>query len=219
MTRYLMIVLSLTALLGLAACSDQNDSLTAPVAGADTDKSAVRGLGAENRAPAPGGQTIAEIAEEAGFSLLLAAVGHIAENNPESDLVAGLLDRSQLTVFAPTDDAFVALVDAVAPLLDPEILDQDGPFAAIDDLLGTGTIEAVVSYHVTEGRRAANSVVPRRGVRTIETILEGAALRVDPAGTITAVGSTAGIAAANISASNGIIHVIDAVLLPIDLGL
>lgn len=219
MKRHLTIILSLTAILSLAACSNEDGGLTAPSTDLDADKSRLRGMDAGMRAPAPGGQTIAEIAEEAGFSLLLAAVGYIAETNPESGLVAGLLDRSQLTVFAPTDDAFIALVEAVAPLLDPEVLDQDGPFAAIDDLLGLGTIEAVVSYHVTEGRRAANSVVPRRGVRTIETLLEGASFGVDPAGMITAVGSTAGIGPANISASNGIIHVIDAVLLPIDLGL
>jgi transforming growth factor-beta-induced protein len=163
--------------------------------------------------------TIAEIAEDAGFSLLLAAVGYIADTNPGSPIIAGLLDSDQYTVFAPTDDAFLNLVAAVESLLDPDILADEGPFAAIDDLLGFGTIEAVVSYHVTEGRRAANSVVPRRNVRTIETMLEGATFSVSTAGMITAVGNTAMIVQPNISASNGIIHVIDAVILPVDLGL
>ena len=174
---------------------------------------------------APGDQSIAEIvidaasAEPAEFSLLLDAILYIAETNPDSALIAGLFDDDQYTVFAPTDQAFLALVGAVAGLLDPEILAEDGPFAAIDDLLGAGTIEAVVSYHVTTGRRASNSVVPPRRDRTITTLLPGANFIVDSSGVISATGSTAAIGPANISASNGIIHVVDTVLLPIDLGL
>ena len=80
-------------------------------------------------------------------------------------------------------------------------------------------MEAVVSYHVTDGRRAANSVVPRNGFRTIETLLPGATFDVDSEGQIFAVGNTATIALPNVSASNGIIHAIDAVILPVDLGL
>lgn len=174
---------------------------------------------------APGDQTIVEIvidaatAEPAEFSLLLDAVLYIAETNADSELVAGLFDDEQYTVFAPTDAAFVALVDAVSDLLDPDVVDNEGPFAAIDDLLGDGTVEAVVSYHVTNGRRASNSVVPPRRDRTIRTLLEGSSFSVDSSGEITAVGSTATIGPANISASNGVIHVIDSVLLPIELGL
>lgn len=174
---------------------------------------------------APGSQSIAEIVIEAAssdpaeFSLLLDAILYIAETNPDSALIAGLFDDDQYTVFAPTDQAFLALVGAVAGLLDPDVLNEDGPFAAIDALLGAGTIEAVVSYHVTTGRRASNSVVPPRRDRTITTLLEGATFSVSSSGVITATGSTAIIGPADISASNGVIHVIDAVLLPIDLGL
>ncbi|MFW5927259.1 MAG: fasciclin domain-containing protein [Wenzhouxiangella sp.] len=173
----------------------------------------------------PGDQTIAEIVTEAAsndpaeFSLLLAAIGYIAETNPDSALIAGLFDDEQYTVFAPNDQAFLALVGSVAGLLDPDVLNNEGPFAAIDDLLGAGTIEAVVSYHVTFGRRAANSVVPRRSERIVETLLEDATFSVDSSATITAIGSTAGIEQPDIAAANGIIHVIDTVLLPIDLGL
>ncbi len=174
---------------------------------------------------APGSQSIAEIVTEAAaddpaeFSLLLDAVLYIAEINPDSALITGLFDTEQYTVFAPTDQAFLALVGAVVGLLDPVILNEEGPFAAIDALLGAGTVEAVVSYHVTTGRRASNSVVPPRRDRIITTLLDGATFSVSSGGVITAVGSTAVIGPANISASNGVIHVIDAVLLPIDLGL
>jgi uncharacterized surface protein with fasciclin (FAS1) repeats len=181
-----------------------------------------------NRAPAPGTTSIVEIvvgateAAEPEFTLLLAAIGYIAETHPESPLVAGLFDRNQYTVFAPTDQAFENLVTAVAPLLDADILAAEGPFAAIDALLGAGTIEAVVSYHVTNGRRAANSVLPpgrSPQPRKIQTLLSGASFNVSSGGLITAVGNTATLVAADLSASNGIIHVIDAVILPVDLGL
>jgi uncharacterized surface protein with fasciclin (FAS1) repeats len=220
MNRFAILALSLLATVGLTACSDD---VTGPEPGTANSVSLteIEALGRDSSqgAPARSDQTIAELAEEQGLTLLLAAVGYIADTNPDSPLVAGLLNKDQFTVFAPTDEAFVTLVEAVTPLLDPDILENEGPFAAIDDLLGAGTIEAVVSYHVTEGRRAANSVVPRRGERKIETLLEGGEFTVSPGGMITAVGNSATIENANFSASNGIVHVIDAVILPIDLGL
>ena len=218
MTRVLLASLLLISTLGLAACSED---VTAP-ANTAASSSDAQGFAADTAFETelkPGGSTIDEIADAEGFTLLLAAVEYIAETNPESGLVAGLLDRDQYTVFAPTDDAFLALVGAVEADLDPEVLENDGPFAAIDDLLGPGTIEAVVSYHVTEGRRSSKSVLPRNRDRTIQTLLEDASFSVSSGGMITAVGSTATITLPDQSASNGIIHVIDAVLLPVDLGL
>lgn len=206
MKKLPLIALTLVSLLSLAACSD---STTGPETNADK----------ASRALPPSNMTIAEIADAEGFTLLLAAVGYIAETNPSSLIVADILDESQSTVFAPTDDAFLNLVGAVTPLLDPTILAEQGPFAAIDALLGAGTIEAVVSYHVVEGRRAANSVVPKKGERRLETMLDGATFNVTPAGMIQAVGNTANIVLPNVSASNGVIHAIDAVILPVDLGL
>lgn len=206
MKKLPLIALTLVSLLSLAACSD---STTGPETNADK----------ASRALPPSNMTIAEIADAEGFTLLLAAVGYIAETNPSSLIVADILDESQSTVFAPTDDAFLNLVGAVTPLLDATILAEQGPFAAIDALLGAGTIEAVVSYHVVEGRRAANSVVPRKGERRLETMLDGATFNVTPAGMIQAVGNTANIVLPNVSASNGVIHAIDAVILPVDLGL
>jgi hypothetical protein len=76
----------------------------------------------------------------------------------------------------------------------------------------------VLLYHVAEGRRAANSVLPRQGVRTITPLL-GETFQVRTNGTIrdglTGVReSDATIVAADISASNGIIHVISEVIVP-----
>lgn len=223
MKRLAFSSLALAGVVALGACSDTvvapEDTLAAP---STADQ---RGA-AKGRSQKPGDQTIAQIAEEAGFTLLLAAVDYIATTNPGSELVEGLLNEDQYTVFAPTDQAFLDLVNAVAPLLDEEILEQDGPFAAIDDLLGEGTIENVVAYHVTEGRRGSNSVVPKNRDRVIETLLEGFSFSVTNAPSIVAIGNTAGFAAdeddellIDISASNGIIHAITAVILPVDLGL
>jgi uncharacterized surface protein with fasciclin (FAS1) repeats len=173
---------------------------------------AVPATAAPNRAPAPGSDTIAEIvvaaADEGEFTLLLGALEY-------TGLTGVFTGGGQYTVFAPTDAAFLELVGALSPLLDDDVLANEGPFAAIDDALGEGTVANVLLYHVTEGRRAANSVLPPRGQRTITTLL-GATFSVDPGGTITAVGNEADIFAPNTSASNGIIHGIDAVLLPID---
>jgi len=182
---------------------------------------------AENsKAVKKGDATIAEIvatsaadAENPQFKLLLGALEYAGL----TDVFAG---GDQYTVFAPTDEAFGNLVSAVEGLLDPEVVENDGPFAAIDTLLGEGTIYNVLLYHVTDGRRAANSVLPKNNPRTIETLLEGATFNVDNQGMIWAVGNTANFVIGedemplvNISASNGIIHVIDAVILPVDLGL
>jgi uncharacterized surface protein with fasciclin (FAS1) repeats len=207
-----LIMMSLIAVLGLTGCSEEATNPASPTGFDGLDP-----IDLKNNVNAPGDMTIAEIAEAEGFTLLLAAVDYIAETNPESELVAGLLDRSQLTVFAPTDAAFVDLVT----LLDATFEDFDpaNPFASIDELLGPGTVEAVVSYHVTEGRRASNSVVPRKGEREIETLLEGATFNVTTEAEILAVGNTADIELPDVSASNGIIHVINAVILPVDLGL
>jgi uncharacterized surface protein with fasciclin (FAS1) repeats len=205
MKRMLTLAIALMGILSLAACSDD---VTAPEA---ADKT--------NTSLEPTTQTIAEIADAAGFSLLLGAVDYIAQTNPASNTVARLLDDSALTVFAPTDQAFLDLVTAVEPLLDQDVLEAEGPFAAIDDLLGTGTIEAVVSYHVTGGNRDAASLVPARGDREIKTLLLDTRAMITAEARIEAVGNSAQITATDIYASNGIIHVIDTVILPVVLDL
>jgi uncharacterized surface protein with fasciclin (FAS1) repeats len=185
------------AVLFIATSCEKADS--GPMAGND--------MRSDMAAPVKGDQSIAEIvvastqAEDEEFTLLFAALEY-------TGLTGVFTGGGQYTVFAPTDQAFLNLVTAL-PL--PGV---KSPFEEIDDLLGEGTVANVLKYHVTEGRRAANSVVPKSGFRTIETLL-GATFKVDKTAKITAVGNTAQIVSPNISASNGIIHVIDAVILPI----
>ena len=154
------------------------------------------------RAPKPGTDSIAEIAIAAGFEELVGALVYVDE-----ELDAGLVDlflngTDQYTVFAPTDEAFENLYTALG-------------VGGISDLPPELVLD-VLLYHVTEGRRAANSVVPRVRDRVITTLL-GATFTVHPDATITDIaGQNASIVAADISASNGIIHVIDTVILPLE---
>ena len=162
-------------------------------------------MAGKKAAPAPGDDPIARIAlDSPDFNELVAALLYV-----DDKLNAGLVDlflngKDQYTVFAPTDEAFYALYDALGN-------DVDG----ITDL-PADLVLSVLLYHVTEGRRASNSVVPKKNMRTIQTLLEGATFKVNRDLKITAIGSTATIVAPDISASNGIIHVINNVLLPIE---
>ncbi|TVR52510.1 MAG: fasciclin domain-containing protein [Gemmatimonadales bacterium] len=183
--------LALAGVFLLGACADADSTaLLAPEASV------------ENRAPAPGDDPIAAIAIGAGFTELVGALQYV-----DAELDAGLVElflsgTDQFTVFAPTDEAFEGLYS----FLGIEEITDLPPELVLDVLL----------YHVAEGRRAANSVVPRVGTRTIETLL-GASFTVNPQAQITDIfGQTANIVAPNISASNGIIHVIDTVILPLD---
>lgn len=152
-------------------------------------------------APAPGDEAIALIAINGGFDELVEALSYVDE-----ELDAGLVNlflygTDQYTVFAPTDEAFEGLYSALG-------------IESVRDLPAELVLN-VLLYHVTEGRRAANSVVPPKNYRNVETLL-GESFKVNPEKEITAIGNSANIIAADISASNGIIHVIDAVILPIN---
>ena len=154
-----------------------------------------------NRAPAPGPDSIATIALDAGFTELVGALVYVDEELDTSLVELFSEGTDQYTVFAPTNEAFEDLYD----------------FLGIDKIsdLPPELVLDVLLYHVVEGRRAANSVVPPRMDRTMTTLL-GATFSVDRTGTITDLfGQEAAIVAPNISASNGIIHVVDTVLLPL----
>ncbi len=152
------------------------------------------------KAPAPGELSIAEIAIEGGFTQLVGLLQFV-----DAELNAGLVDlflngKDQYTVFAPTDEAFAklfAFIEENEVVVTPELV--------LDILL----------YHVAEGRRAANSVVPPTGTRKITTLLEKT-FEVNSKGEIKDLfGQTAKITGPNVSASNGIIHIIDTVILPL----
>lgn len=140
-----------------------------------------------------------ENVEDREFTLLLAALnytgltGMFAENS------------GQYTVFAPTDAAFIDLLGE-----DPDLNDYDPAFIA-----------DILTYHVVEGRRFSNSVLGKKNWKEIET-LEGSSIYVNSMGGIDTddedmeVNSSILVGAElfDIPASNGVIHVIDTVLIP-----
>lgn len=138
-------------------------------------------------------QNIVEIAvSNPDFSTLVAAV-------VKADLVDALDGPKRLTVFAPTNDAFDALA--------VEMGFADG--MALVNGLTAEQLTPILLYHVTNGNRPAQSLFPPKTVRMIsgeraETSVEGHVRLIDGAPII----------ATNIRASNGMIHVIDGVMLP-----
>lgn len=119
-------------------------------------------------------------------------------------------DGVQFTVFAPTNAAFEKVATELGFGGDVLAL---ATFLVENDLL-----DDVLLYHVTDGRRFSNSVVNKNNEKSIETLL-GAFVTSTPATTIVDVApstSDAAIISADISASNGVVHVVDNVLVPLD---
>jgi len=114
-----------------------------------------------------------------------------------------LAGTGQHTVFAPTDQAFLDLTGETT---------ESGAFDAAVDLLGVDGVRDVVSYHVAPGRRLSGDVVDATRIRTVAKsfITKDAGSTVLTGGS----GNDVQIIAVDIPASNGVIHVIDGVLLP-----
>jgi len=146
--------------------------------------------------PSQATQSIVEIADGAGtFKILLQAVGCA-----DPAVVAALTSGDQYTVFAPTDTAFVEAGFTIATICD----------------VPQGLLTQILLYHVEEGRHFSNSVLPKRDgqMKTIETLL-GQSFWVNSTGAIsTASDGQSQISGPNIPATNGVIHVVDAVLFP-----
>ncbi|MEP4197374.1 MAG: fasciclin domain-containing protein [Aliishimia sp.] len=144
--------------------------------------------------PAKEGNDIVDIAAADGnFTTLVAAIQ-----------AAGLEDTLRgpgpLTVFAPTDAAFAALPDGtVESLLLPENIDQ---------------LVSVLTYHVLPGAVTSDQVLGQRlDVATVQgqtVAIDGTGSKLGPAVKV----NNANVIAADILATNGVIHAIDTVLLP-----
>lgn len=172
-----------------------------------------------NRAPLKNLPSIGELAVTAAtnpepaereFTQLVAALQYVDAERQTQLVELFVNGKGQRTVFAPTDAAFGRLYALASDLLGTDI-DE------ITDL-PSGLVLEVLLYHVTAGRRGANSVVPKQGVRKIQTLGESAFL-VTPTGEIldalmAAEVPNAQIVTADIQASNGVVHVVDQVLLP-----
>ena len=136
--------------------------------------------------------TVVEVAVESGqFSTLVAAV-------QAAGLVEVLSGDGPFTVFAPTEEAFGAALAALG-------------MSAEDLLANTELLTAVLTYHVLPLAAPAEMVLTLDG-ESIATV-NGAPVTVTVDGGAVMV-NDATVVAADIEASNGIIHVIDTVLLP-----
>ena len=137
----------------------------------------------------PSASNIPATAVKAGtFKTLLAAA-------KAAGLVEVLSGDKPLTVFAPTDDAFAKLpAGTVESLLKPENKEK---------------LAAILKFHVVPGRVFSNDVLSKKEFKTVHGGMLTAGLK---KGVPTING--AGLIATDIDASNGVIHVIDSVMLP-----
>jgi len=156
------------------------------------------------------------IATAAAIALVVTAAGPArAEHHQEKDIVetavaagsfgtlatalqaAGLVDtlkgKGPFTVFAPTDEAFRKL-----------------PAGALEKLLADkAQLTRVLTYHVVSGKVMAADVVKLTSAKTVE----GSAVKISVEGGKVKV-NDANVVKTDVGASNGVIHVIDSVILP-----
>jgi transforming growth factor-beta-induced protein len=138
--------------------------------------------------PAAAGDIVAVASSTDGFSTLVAAV-------TAAGLVETLQGAGPFTVFAPTDEAFAALPEGV---LDALLLPENKE-----------TLAQILTYHVVSGKVMAADVtagdVPSVEGSTIAVTVDGGKVMLN---------GSANVVATDVAASNGVIHVIDAVILP-----
>jgi uncharacterized surface protein with fasciclin (FAS1) repeats len=127
---------------------------------------------------------------EGKLSTLIAAL-----QAADPSVLEALSGNGQFTVFAPTNEAFEALG------LDAENISKEFSQEALTEIL---------LFHVAEGRRDASEVTGSEKIQT----LQGGSLSVSGASLGDVAGRKANIVVTDIMAANGIIHVIDAVVLP-----
>jgi uncharacterized surface protein with fasciclin (FAS1) repeats len=132
-------------------------------------------------------ETIVDVAVAGGFNTLVTAV-------QAAGLVETLQGDGPFTVFAPTDEAFAALPEGV-----------------LDGLLAdTDALAEVLTYHVVAGQVLAADVVGLDSATTVQG--EDIAIAVEDGQVI--LNGTSTVVTTDVMASNGVIHVIDAVILP-----
>jgi len=129
---------------------------------------------------------IVDTAVNAGsFSTLVAAV-------KAANLVDTLKGEGPFTVFAPTDEAFAKL-----------------PAGTVDELLkDVSKLKKILTYHVVSGKVMAADVTKLKSATTVE----GSDVKIDASSGVKINDST--VTTADVAADNGVIHVIDTVLIP-----
>ena len=173
----------------LAACSSSSDEASSETAAATSQEESAEETMEEMEAEEVGAGTIVDVASNTeGFSTLVAAV-------QAAGLVDTLNGEGPFTVFAPTDDAFAALP---AGLVDALLLPENKE-----------VLTKILTYHVVPGAVMAADVTDGE-VATVE----GQNVTLSTADGVTI--NNAKVIQADVVADNGVIHVIDAVILPPD---
>lgn len=159
---------------------------TPAFAGCSKHGAQARITGSQNAATS---NTLVDVAVGAGqFGTLVAAV-------QAAGLAPTLMGEGPFTVFAPTDAAFAALPGGtVENLLRPE---------------NRATLQRILTYHVVSGRITSDQLAGRRAM---PATVAGPTVNVDGRNGVRV--NDARVIQADVSASNGVIHVIDRVLMP-----
>jgi uncharacterized surface protein with fasciclin (FAS1) repeats len=191
MRRILPVAAVLALALTTAACGSDEAEPAASSSSAAATSAAPSPSPSESMASAD----IVDTAVAAGDFTTLAAALTAAE------LVETLKGDGPFTVFAPTDDAFAKL-----------------PAGTVETLLEDpkGDLTQILTYHVVAGKVMAADVVTMDGQK-VKTV-QGGELTInvdgDKVSLTDAAGGTSNVTATDVEASNGVIHVIDTVLMP-----
>lgn len=181
-------VVTLVLALSATGCDDEE---TTPASGTPANQTpAPSGSTGSSGSTAPAAQgDIIATAEAAGsFKTLVAAV-------KAADLESTLKGPGPFTVFAPTDDAFAAL-----------------PAGTVDDLLkpeNKAKLASILTYHVVSGNVPSSEAVKLTSAKTVN----GKDLTLSTANGGLEVNG-AKVVQADVKATNGVIHVIDKVIIP-----
>lgn len=187
--KIMQFTLASAVALALVACADET-----PVDDTAADTTAMT-------ADATSTGNIVEVAQgDESFSTLVTAV-------TAADLGGTLSGTGPYTVFAPTNDAFAKLPEGTVEQLTTE---------------DTETLSSILTYHVVEGSVDAatlTAAIAEAGDAgyTINTVNGGTLTATVANGGVVltdAAGNTANVTATDVAASNGVIHVIDTVLMP-----
>jgi uncharacterized surface protein with fasciclin (FAS1) repeats len=162
----------------------------------------VAACGGSDDEPTPG--NLAQVATDGGFSALVAAAD-------KAGLVPALADETaSLTVFAPTDEAFDALATSLG------FADAGAMVEALDG----ATLAKILSYHVLPTRQDAAAIVAGSATQATlynfpgDTPATLAVTTTDGVQLTDAAYNVASVTTPDVLASNGVIHVIDRVLVP-----
>ena len=208
----MMLPIAIASVLVMTACSaaEQPDATAAAV---DADTSVSAAMPDDSMAAAPANPMVGGAAMDAASDIVTNAsaapnLSTLVAAVKAAGLVETLQGAGPFTVFAPTNEAFEKLpAGAVEGLLKPDMKDA---------------LTGVLTYHVVSGNvdaAALMDLIKAGGGKATLTTVQGATLTATTSGmgdvTLTdATGGTAKVTTADVRQSNGIVHVIDSVLMP-----